>query len=198
MVGLFLAAGCRFHPKPKPAAGNCLQGSLDFENPSPGGTFVVGTSYPDGTSIFNYQGLSAVVTSLAYPNGSVLFGQAMVVTNTPFPFGSGQMIQLGSALVSFDLRQNTRKAVFEYLDRGGTINLSASSGPGVYVGNMWNMPTTSTINGVTVTKTAVKSFFNPVGVKVAESGTITLSLGHDIGSLRIGGSEMHLDNFCFN
>jgi hypothetical protein len=60
------------------------------------------------------------------------------------------------------------------------------------------MPATLTINGVTVTKSAVTLFYNPVGTKIAEKGTITLTSGHDIGGMRIGGSEMHLDNFCFN
>ena len=72
------------------------------------------------------------------------------------------------------------------------------AGPKLYRGNMWTMPSSSVINGVTVTKGSVVDLFNPAGVKIAEKGKITLSYSSDIGSMMVGGSEMFLDNFCLN
>lgn len=68
----------------------------------------------------------------------------------------------------------------------------------LYIGNMFTMPATMVINGVTIIKSNVQDFKSPQGVKVAEKGIITLAYSSDIGGMLIGGEELYLDNFCFN
>jgi 1,4-dihydroxy-2-naphthoyl-CoA synthase len=87
---------------------------------------------------------------------------------------------------------------FGYLDQGRFINLGARGAASMYFGSMYAMPASMVINGVTITKSNVQEFFNPQGVKVAETGLVRLAYSPDIGSMIIGGQELHLDNFCFN
>jgi hypothetical protein len=201
-IGCFLLFSCRnpeFPPGYVPVGRTtqCKKGDLRFEAP----TFFLGKHYfSGGPQVYNSgKGLSVNIDALTAPTGLIFSGSGTIVNSPPHPFGNGQMIQLSVSVLNFDLRQGTRNAEFEYLDCGGTINLGARYGLSKgYIGNMSKMPTSMVINGVTVTKSNVTDVFGPVGVKVAEKGTITLTYSSDIGGMLIGGSEMFLDNFCFN
>ncbi len=174
---------------------SCCVAELRFDPP----TFAVGKHYSSPGVVYNNgKGLSVNIGDLTSTSGSTYFGFGEIINSPPHPFGNGQMIRLGATTLNFDLTQGTRHVKFEYLDQGGTINLKPGGGVNLYIGNMWAMPPSNVINGITVTKSNVIDFFNPVGVKIAEKGTIDLSYSSDIGSMTVGGSEMFLDNFCLN
>jgi hypothetical protein len=97
---------------------------------------------------------------------------------------------MNNTMLSFDLKQNTQQAEFEYLDYVGTINLGARGRTNLYVGNMSAFPASTIINGVTIKKSKVVVITNPQGVRVAEKGTITLSYTSDIGGKVIGCQEL--------
>jgi hypothetical protein len=187
---------------PRPSGGvaaRCIRGALGFEDPTPGATFTLGMSYSNPVQIYNSgNGLAANISEITFATGSKLFGSGDIVNNPSHPFGTGQMIRLNNTVLKFDLRRNTHKAEFEYLEQGGTINLGARGAANTYVGTMYAMPTSMVINGVTIIKSNVKDFLNSQGVKVAEKGIVRLTYSGDIGDMIIGGQEIHLDNFCFN
>jgi hypothetical protein len=174
---------------------SCCIADLRFQPP----TFTAGKHYSSPDLVYNNgNGLSVNIGDLISTSGSTSFGFGEIIASPPHPFGTGQMIHLGGTALYFDLTQGTRHVEFEYLDQGGLINLRPSGGPKLYTGNMWTMPASSVINGITVTKSSVIDFSNPAGVKIAEKGKITLSYPSDIGSMMLGGSEMFLDNFCLS
>jgi hypothetical protein len=138
------------------------------------------------------------VGPIVWVNGTSYNGHSEILNTPPHPFGTNQVIRMNNDVLNFDLTQNTLHAEFEYLDQGGTINLSAHGSGGMYIGNMSAMPVNMIINGVSVTKTNVQNILNAQGVKVAEKGMILLKSNTDIGGMVIGGQELFLDNFCFN
>jgi len=178
---------------PNPAT--CSKGELRFENPP----FVLGTTYSSPGSLYNNgMGLTASLNKITLASGLQGFNHSNILNNPPHPFGTNQVIRMNNTVLSFDLAQNTQKVEFEYLDQGGTINLGAKGTAHLYIGNMYIMPASMVINGVSITKSGVSDILNPQGVKVAEKGLITLKYNADIGSMIIGGQELFLDNFCFN
>jgi hypothetical protein len=209
LVPVFTVLGIRYlvwpslskwFPKPSGrVAARCNRGALRFEDPTPGATFTLGMSYTKPVQIYNSgNGLVANISEIMFSTGAPLFVSGDIVKNPSHPFGTGQMIRLNNAVLKFDLKRNTHKAEFEYLEQGGTINLGARGAANTYVGSMYAMPTSMVINGVTITKSNVKDFLNSQGVKVAEKGIVRLTYSGDIGGMIIGGQEIYLDNFCFN
>jgi hypothetical protein len=178
----------------------CGRGAVNFEHPTPGGTFALGTPYlVPATQIYNSgDGLAVVITHMTDLTGLQHFQSGKIVNAPPHPFGNGQMIHLNNAVLSFDLKQNTRRAEFEYLAKGGIINLGARSSSNMWVGSMYAMPASMVVNGVTITRSNVTDFLNSAGAKVGERGRIRLAYSGDIGGMIIGGQEIYLDNFCFN
>ncbi len=175
----------------------CVRGELRFESPQ----FPLGRKYTTSTQIYNDgKGLAAnivkLTTQISPPVTFFNFGE--IQSTPPHPFGNKQVIRLNTTSLVFDLRQNTKKVEFDYLDKGGTINLGIVVDPSLYIGSMYLLPSPLTIRGVTITKSNVQDITNPLKVKIAEKGTITLTSSKDIGSLIIGGQELFLDNFCFN
>jgi hypothetical protein len=172
----------------------CDRGALDFE----GVPFPAGTVYKAPAQIYNSgNGLSANISDITLLTGMQTFGSGEIVSKTPHPFGTGQVIHMSRTVLVFDLRQNTQKAEFQYLDQGGTINIGARSGANLFIADKYKMLASMVINGVKITKSKVQDYLNPMGVKVAESGVITLTYSSDIGGMIIGGEELFLDNFCF-
>jgi len=186
---VILLTGC----PPNPVS--CGKGQLDFEPPS----FVLSTAYTSPGFLYNNgNGLAVVLDSITYQSGLHGFNHSDILNAAPHPFGTNQIIRMNNTVLSFDLKQYTRNVEFEYLDQGGTINLSAHGSANMYIGNIGAMPSTLISNGVTVTKSNVTVLTNPQGVRVAEKGVITLKFNSDIGGMTIGGQELFLDNFCFN
>lgn len=188
-LAAILAAGYFLWFQKKPS---CNRGELRFETPQ----FSLGTTYNVPGQIYSeINGFSVEIEDIIVPP-QTLFISGEIQTNPPHPFGNGQMLLLNNAVLNFDLRQNTRKVEFEYLVMGGTINLGTVKSATLHTGTMSSLP--ASINGVVITRSNIQDITNAAKVKIAESGTITLTSKQDIGGLIIGGQEMYLDNFCFN
>ncbi len=177
-----------------PAPNSCKKGEIDFEAPlfTPGQIFnrLGMVVYNDGT------GLAAGIDSITYVSGKRGLNQSEILSSPPHPFGAGQVLRMNNTVLQFDLKTGTQQATFEYLDQGGTINLSANGAAGAYIGSMYTMPVIMVINGVRIKKDHVQDILNSNGQKVAESGIIILTSSR-LADMRIGGQELFLDNFCF-
>jgi hypothetical protein len=118
-----------------------------------------------------------------------LFGNATIAT-PPYPFGNGQTINTNSIDLGFDFSNvgfTATEVQFEFLDQGGTPNLSLNGSP-AYVGPLSAAP--SSIAGV-----SVNVFTLPAGPGVATKGLVVLR-GSKITDLVVGGQELWLDNIC--
>jgi hypothetical protein len=176
----FAVTGC---PPKAPLSPACV----DFEAP-----LVAGTQYgtpvgqAPGTAIFTSNGIKVSIQNFVFAGGGGTFNSARIET-PPAPFGSGQTIRTNNLNLEFDfsaIGYPTSQVTFDYLDQGGSENISVNGSP-IVAGNLPGTP--NPIGGVTFAITAVPA-------TGGTSGTVTLT--GVVRTLRIGGQEFWIDNVC--
>jgi hypothetical protein len=107
----------------------------------------------------------------------------------PPNFGSGQVFNTNNSALKFTAIGIAKPVVitFDYLDMGGTENLSINGH--LYIGELNKAPIS--FGNVTVSITS-----NPVPLPAkGKSGTVTIT--GLVKEFKIGGQEFYLDNVCF-
>lgn len=180
ITGLVLL-GC---PKPKPAAASAC---VDFEPPLAAGTqYGAPVGQAPGTLIFTSNGIPVKIHNFIFVGGGGTFNSARIEV-PPAPFGAGQSIRTNNINLEFDftgLGYPTSEVKFDYLDQGGSENVSVNGSP-VFAGDLPATP--NPIGGVNITITSAPA----LGGK---KGTVTLT--GVVKTLRIGGQEFWIDNVC--
>jgi hypothetical protein len=173
--------GCPGHQAPLAFA------CIDFEPPLAAGTqYGAPVGQAPGTVIFTSHAIPVTVQNFIFVGSGGTFNSARIEV-PPAPFGSGQSIRTNNINLEFDftpLGYPTSEVKFDYLDQGGSENVSVNGSP-VFAGDLPATP--NPIGGVTV---AITSGPAPGGKK----GTVTLT--GVVKTLRIGGQEFWIDNVC--
>ena len=158
---------------------------VTFEAP-----LTVGTQYGtpagqhSGDVIFTSNGIPVSVHDFAFSGGGGTFNLAKVDLA---PFGSGQSMNTNNIDLEFDfggIGFVPTRVQFEFLDRGGSENLSVNGSP-VFAGDISAVP--ASLGGATVSVTST-----PIGG--GKKGIVTLA--GTIHKLRVGGQEFWIDNVC--
>ena len=157
---------------------------IDFNNSS---SFPVGTTYHYNDSIYYAAGF-VVRTDSLFINGKGYYNFGRL-ENAVSIFGSAQVMNTNNITLKFTkitpINQATIK--FDYLDRGGTSNLSINGS--LFSGKLSAAP--ASLGGATVTVTSTPIPLPAKGTK----GTVKIS--GVIKDFNIGGQEFYLDNICF-
>ncbi len=165
---------------------NC-NSSVDFESP-----LVVGTTYGQstgssaGTQLFTNGNIQVTGLEFTTAGGNRVYNYA-AIESSPSGFTSTQVMRLNNISVHFffgSVGFPVSEVSFEYLDLGGSENLS--TGAFNFAGEITDAP-----NAVTAQQVIVTSSTIPGGKK----GTVTIK-GTNIDKVVIGGQEFWIDNLC--
>lgn len=161
--------------------------SLDFEAPLAVGTLYgqpVGT--PPGMQLFTVGNITATSLEFTAASGG-RFYEYTVIEAAPAGFTGTQVMRFNNMSIILFLGNagfSVSEVSFDYLDLGGTENLS--TGAFQFVGEITDAPAAVTAQTVSVTSSPV-----PGGKK----GTVTIK-GANIDKVVIGGQEFWMDNLC--
>jgi hypothetical protein len=179
VVPLFvlLLSGCHCPPPP------VCQACVDFEPPLAVGTeYGAPAGHSSGDLVFTSNGVNVSV----YDFGGGTFNVAYIDV-APVPFGSGQSIRTNTINLEFDFSAvgfTTAEVQFEFLDKGGTENLSVNGSP-VFAGELSAAP--ASLGGVSVAVYTAPVAGGKKGIVILRGAVQTL---------RVGGQELWLDNVC--
>jgi hypothetical protein len=158
---------------------------VDFEAPLTVGTeFGTPAGNSSGDVVFTSNGIAVSVWDFEFTGGGGTFNVATVDTA---PFGSGQNMRTNNINLEFDfagLGFVPSVVRFDYLDQGGSENLSVNGSP-VFAGDLPAAP--ASLGGATV---SVSTTPGPGGTL----GTVTITGA--IATLRLGGQEFWIDSVC--
>lgn len=158
---------------------------VDFEAPLRVGTqYGTPAGHSSGDVVFTSNGIPVSVFDFDFVGGGGTFGSAEVDTA---PFGSGQNMRTNNIDLEFDygnLGFVPSVVTLDYLDQGGTENLSVNGSP-VFAGDLTSAP--AVLGGATVSVSAT-----PGGG--GTQGTVTITGA--ISRLRVGGQEFWIDSVC--
>jgi hypothetical protein len=150
--------------------------------------FSIGTTYGTptqrpGSRIFRACTFDVTINKLS-TSGTPQFNFAKVVAATA-SFGSGNILNTNNVILVFKNTGGSLSTVtFDYLDMGGTENLSVNGV--LFSGSLNAAPATLGGINVSVSETIITG---------GRKGTVKLS-GGTIRNFGIGGQEFYLDNIC--
>lgn len=169
--------------RPLPVITACVE----FEAPLMLGTqFGAPAGQNPGSVAFTSNAVPVSVDHFVYANGGSTFNYAQIDT-APVAFGNGQSIRLNNIDVKLDfstLGFQPDQVSFEFLDLGGTENLSVNSSP-LFVGELAAAPQPSGGINLTVATRPVTG---------GKAGTVRLT--GPVSTLQLGGQEFWIDRVC--
>jgi len=183
-VSASLIAGLLAVPPSAKAASACIT----FEPPLQNGT-VYGTpvGHTPGTAVLFSSNLIGSVENFITAGGATAFGFARIET-APVLFSPGRSLRLNNISMRFHflaLPFVPRQVTFNFLDLGGTENLSVN-GVTPFIGNISSAP--ASIGGLTVSTTSAV-------VPGGRRGSVRIT-GSPLRDVTIGGQELWIDQVC--
>ncbi len=160
---------------------------LDFENlPT---TYYDAANHPAGDTLFEIEGIPAVIDSFDYGNNSGgISGVEVLDINNSSPLVNGHALRINNTILDFDFSHLADPVVavsFNYWDRGSQLNMGVNRQPISIANSFAEMPSWIA-PGI---KMQVYPYNN-----ASFEGTILLN--GEISSLQIGGQEFYFDNLC--
>lgn len=171
-----------------PPSAKAATACVTFEPPLQNGT-VYGSpvGHTPGTAVLFSNNLIGSVENFISAGGATAFGFARIET-APVPFSPGRSLRLNNISMRFHflaLPFVPKQVTFNFLDLGGTENLSVNGVP-PFIGNISSPP--ASVGGLTVLTT---SAVLPGGRR----GTVRIT-GSPLRDITIGGQELWIDQVC--
>ena len=151
---------------------NCV----DFEDLTPGNTYVVGDMFVDSGIVVN-------VEPFVWSNGTVFPGGIATVDNAGLAGGSGLDINTNNVNLAFQFQYPLKGLSFDFGEYGGNINIEVN-------GDFQNINNFANIDGLVVGGVSVV-VINGLG---NDRGKVFLF--GPVSSFAVGGQELWLDNIC--
>lgn len=142
---------------------------------------------PPGSTIFSiYGGVPVRIQNLNAPSGP--WSGFVAIENASASFGAGKVVRTNGACIELIFSgKNVKEVTYNFRDTGGTENVWVNSVH--YIGDLTAIP--PTLGNATFTVTPL-----PPTLGVKSKMAIKVTSG-TIDTLRIGGSEFHLDDLCY-